>query len=81
MVHTREGRRAMTAIRTVDPAIEIMARIERGRARVRQQRSASLRFPLYEDGRFVGAIRQPKGVPAFGPAAPTVLLMRDGERR
>lgn len=70
----------MKAARMVDPAIEIMGRIERGRARLRQQRSAVPRYPLYEDGRFVGAIRQPKGRPAFGRAAPTVLLMRDGER-
>lgn len=66
----------MTAIRMVDPAIEIVARIERSRARVRQQRSATLRYPLYEGGRFVGAISQPRGEPAFGPAAPTVLLTR-----
>lgn len=63
-------------MRTVDPAVEVVARIERGRARVRQQRSAAQRYPLIEDGRLVGAIRQPKGQPAFGPAAPTVLLTR-----
>lgn len=66
-------------MRTADPAIEIVARIERGRARVRQQRSATLRYPLYEDGQLVGAIRQPKGRPEFGPAAPTVLLSRGRE--
>lgn len=66
---------------TVDPAVEVVARIERSRARARRQRSAALRYPVFEDGRFLGAIRQPKGQPAFGPAAPTVLLVRDGERR
>jgi hypothetical protein len=69
----------MIVTRTVDPAIEIMARIERGRARLRQQRSAALRHPLFEDGRFVGAVRAPKGTPRFGPSAPTVLLTRSRE--
>lgn len=66
-------------MRTMDPAVEMVARIERGRARVRRQRVAARHYPLYEDGRFVGAIQQPRGRPAFGPAAPTVLLVRDGE--
>jgi hypothetical protein len=70
----------MTVARLVDPAIEIVARIERARARLRQQRSAALRYPLYDDGRFLGAIREPKGTPKFGPAAPTVLLMRSVKR-
>jgi len=71
----------MRVVAMVDPAIEIMARIERGRARLRQRRLGAQRYPLYEDGRFVGAVREPKGPPEFGPAAPTVLLVRDGERR
>ena len=62
-------------MRMADPAMEMVDRIERGRSRVRRQRAAS-RYPVYEDGRFVGAISQPRGQPAFGRAAPTVLLTR-----
>lgn len=69
----------MTVMRLVDPAIEIMARIERGRARLREQRAAPLRYPLYEGGHFLGAVREPNGTPKFGPAAPTVLLTRSRE--
>ncbi len=60
-----------------DPVTEITTRIERARARTRQQRSSPPTYPLFEDGQFLGAIRAPKGTPAFGPAAPTVLLTKE----
>lgn len=60
-----------------DPVIAIVARIERARSRLRQERSAAPVYPVFEDGRMVGAIHAPEGAPAFGPAAPTVLLRRD----
>lgn len=68
----------MTVARLVDPAIEIVARIERGRARLRRERSAVPRYPVYEGGELLGAVRDPKGTPRFGPAAPTVLLRKTG---
>ncbi len=59
-----------------DPVMEITTRIERGRARLRRQRSAPPAYALFEDGHLLGAIQAPNGAPAFGPAAPTVLLTR-----
>ncbi len=59
-----------------DPVIEIMTRIERARARTRRERSVSPAYALFEEGRLLGAIHAPNGTPAFGPAAPTVLLRR-----
>jgi hypothetical protein len=73
----------MTATRAIsdgfrapDPVHQILARIESGRARLRRERSAPQVYTLFEDGRFLGAIRAPEGTPEFGKAAPTVLLER-----
>lgn len=66
-----------------DPVMEITARIECARARLRRahqmsQRTAISRpaYALFEDGSLLGAIHAPNGTPVFGPAAPTVLLIR-----
>ncbi len=66
---------------THEPVTAITLRIERARARVRQQRAAPPAYGLFEDGRLIGAIYAPDGSPRFGPAAPTVLLTKNGERR
>ncbi len=60
-----------------DPVIAILTRIERARVRLRQERAEPAAYPVFEDGRLVGAILAPEGTPEFGPAAPTVLLQRE----
>jgi hypothetical protein len=71
----------------LDPVLEITARIERARARLRHERHArrnagdpSPAYALFESGALLGAIHAPTGTPVFGPAAPTVYLTRTGER-
>lgn len=66
-----------------DPVLEITARIERARARLRHERQArpwagapTPPYALFESGTLLGAIRAPNGTPVFGPAAPTVLLTK-----
>lgn len=63
-----------------DPVIAIVTRIERARARLRHERAMPLAYAVFEEGRLVGAIHAPEGTPVFGPAAPTVLLTRNGKR-
>jgi hypothetical protein len=81
----------MTAISYVDrayggrdPVADITGRIERGRARLKRERAAGLPsvpaepgYPLFDGGNFVGAVYATAGRPAFGPAAPAVLLRRE----
>jgi hypothetical protein len=67
-----------------DPVVDIAGRIERARARLKRERAAdsaagtgAAGHPLFDDGRFVGLVSAADGQPAFGPAAPTVLLRRE----
>jgi hypothetical protein len=59
-----------------DPVTAITSRIERARARLRQERAASRAYGVFEEGQLIGSIRAPDGIPRFGPAAPTVLLTK-----
>jgi hypothetical protein len=82
----------MTAISVVpqghgvgrDPVTEITGRIERSRTRLKRERAAGLPslpaesgYPVFDGGSFVGAVYATAGRPAFGPAAPAVLLRRE----
>jgi hypothetical protein len=69
---THDGGRAAR-----DPVIAILTRIERARSRLRRERATPPAYTMFDDGRVVGTIRAPEGTPAFGPAAPTVLLTRN----
>ncbi len=65
-----------------DPVTAISERIERARMRLRRERHgdemrAEPSYPLYDEGRLVGAIHTPRGTPAFGPGAAAVLLRRE----
>lgn len=67
-----------------DPVVDITGRIERARARLKRERAAdptvgarAAGYPLFDDGRFMGVVSVTDGRPAFGPAAPTVLLTRE----
>ena len=68
-----------------DPVAHITGRIERARARMKRERAAGqalgrgTHYPVFDDGRLVGVVWAADVRPAFGPAAPTVLLRR-GER-
>jgi hypothetical protein len=63
--------------------MDITGRIERARARLKRERAAdpaararASGYPLFDDGQFMGVVSATHGRPAFGPAAPTVLLRR-----
>ena len=67
-----------------DPVAEITGRIERARARLKRERAAGrapgmteASYPVFDDGKFVGTVYAAAGRPAFGPAAPAVLLRRE----
>jgi CBS domain-containing protein len=67
-----------------DPVVDITGRIERARARLKRERATDLAagtrasgHPVFDDGRLVGVVSATDGRPAFGPAAPTVLLQRE----
>jgi hypothetical protein len=68
-----------------DPVADITGRIEQGRARLKRERATGgptipieSTYPLFDGDRLVGAIYAPDGRPAFGPAAPAILLRRAG---
>lgn len=68
----------MTAISLArDPVVQITSRIEQGRERLRRERAAETPYMVFDDGRLVGAVYGTPGSPAFGPAAPAVLLRRE----
>ena len=63
---------------------DITGRIERARARLKRERApeqaaapAGSSYPLFDGDRLVGAVYASGDRPAFGPAAPTVLLRRE----
>lgn len=67
-----------------DPVTDITGRIERARARLKRERAGeraaervASSYPVFDAGRFVGIVDSTGDRPAFGPAAPTVLLRRE----